>query len=132
METSTLFLLAADAILAIHLLFVVFVILGLVMTFIGKVLSWDWVRNPWFRVSHLIAIGVVVAQSWFGVICPLTTLEMSLRSRAGDSVYVGSFVSHWMDSILYFQAPWWVFAVCYTVFGVMVVGSWFWVAPRRF
>lgn len=132
METSTLFLLAADAILVIHLLFVVFVIAGLVMIFIGKVLSWRWVRNPWFRLLHLIAIGVVVTQSWFGVVCPLTTLEMSLRSKAGDSVYVGTFVSHWMDSILYFQAPWWVFAVCYTAFGVMVVGSLFWVAPRRF
>ncbi|HIG39648.1 MAG: DUF2784 domain-containing protein [bacterium] len=132
MESSTLFLLAADAILLVHLLFVVFVVAGLVMIFTGKVLSWYWVRNRWFRVVHLVAISVVVAQSWFGMICPLTTLEMSLRSRAGDSVYAGSFVSHWMDSILYFQAPWWVFAFFYTVFGVMVVGSWFWVAPRRF
>jgi len=31
---------------------------------------------------------------------------------------------------LYFQAPAWVFAVCYTVFGAIVAASWIWVRPR--
>ncbi|HEY5622225.1 MAG TPA: DUF2784 domain-containing protein, partial [Gammaproteobacteria bacterium] len=78
----------------------------------------------------LLAILVVVIQSWFGVICPLTTFEMALRSRAGEAVYSGSFMSHWLETILYYQAPSWAFAVCYTVFGAMVAGSWFWVPPR--
>jgi hypothetical protein len=82
-------------------------------------------------VMHLLAIGIVAVQSWFGVICPLTTFEMVLRSRAGDKVYTGSFISHWLETILYYQAPPWVFAVCYTVIGAVVIGSWFWVNPRR-
>ncbi|MDE0362415.1 MAG: DUF2784 domain-containing protein, partial [Rhodospirillaceae bacterium] len=98
----------------------------------GKAFRWAWVRNPWFRLAHLLAIGVVVVQSWFGAICPLTTLEMTLRARAGDTVYPGSFVAHWLEAILYYRAPAWVFAVCYTLFGAVVAGSWFWVSPRRF
>ena len=129
-SSSTLYLFAADALLFLHVLFVAFVVFGLVLILAGKIFDWSWVRNAWFRVAHLAAIGIVVLQSWFGIICPLTIWEMALRKRAGDAVYSGTFIGHWLESILYYQAPAWVFAVCYTVFGVLVVVSWFWVRPR--
>ena len=125
------YLLAADAVLFLHVLFVVFVVVGLILILAGKLLSWSWVCNWWFRVIHLVAIGVVVLQSWIGVICPLTQLEMHLRSKAGDATYSGSFVSHWLEAILYYRAPAWVFAACYTAFAVIVVLSWVWVRPHR-
>ena len=130
MTSATIYLAAADAILALHLLFVLFVIAGLLLVFAGKLAGWAWVRNRAFRITHLVAIGVVVLQSWFGLICPLTTLEMWLRTRAGDATYAGSFIAHWLDALLYYQAPAWVFAVCYTVFGGLVIASWFWVRPH--
>lgn len=132
MDTSTIFLIAADAVLFLHVLIVAFIVMGLLLIFAGKAFAWLWVRNPWFRLTHLAAVAVVVVQSWFGVICPLTSIEMALRSRAGDSVYPGSFISHWLENILYYQLPPWVFVVCYMVLGVMVVISWFWIRPRRF
>ena len=124
------YLLAADAVLLLHVLFVVFVVVGLLLVIAGRLLSWDWVRNWWFRVIHLGAIGVVVLQAWLGVICPLTRLEMYLRDKAGDTTYAGSFVSHWLESILYYRAPAWVFAVAYTLFAIVVVMSWVWVRPH--
>ncbi len=132
MDTRLLYLLAADAVLLLHALFVAFVVFGLVLILAGKALGWAWVRNPWFRVAHLLAICVVVVQSWFGVICPLTTLEMALRARAGDTVYTGLFMAHWIETILYYRAPAWVFAVCYTLFAAVVVASWYWVRPLPF
>ena len=132
MDSSIIFLLAADAILLLHVLFVAFVVIGMVLIFIGKVRVWSWVRNPWFRLTHLAAITVVVAQSWLGLICPLTTIEMALRSRAGDALYSGSFIAHWLETILYYQLQPWVFVVCYMAFGAVVVVSWFWIRPRRF
>jgi len=129
-DTSTLYLLAADIMLILHASFVAFVIGGLVLIFIGKALAWPWVRNRWFRWLHLAAISIVVLQSWLGVICPLTTIEMALRSRAGDSVYPGAFMAHWLEKILYYDAPVWAFAACYTAFAVLVVASWYWVPPR--
>ena len=125
------YLLAADAVLMLHVLFVVFVVVGLVLILAGRLMSWDWVRNWWFRVTHLVAIGIVVLQSWLGVICPLTKLEMYLRGKAGDAMYAGSFVAHWLESILYYRAPAWVFAACYTAFAAIVVLSWVWVRPHR-
>ena len=114
----------------LHALFVAFVVVGLILIFTGKLRCWSWIGNPWFRLAHLAAITIVVVQSWIGAICPLTSLEMALRSRAGETGYSGSFISHWLDTILYYQAPAWVFVVCYTVFGAAVVASWFWVRPR--
>lgn len=124
------YLIAADAVLIAHVLFVAFVVIGLLLIGLGGMLSWHWVRNRSFRILHLLAIGIVVLQAWVGVICPLTTLEMALRERAGDAVYEGSFISHWLDAILYYQAPAWVFMVCYTLFGLLVAGSWFLVRPK--
>lgn len=132
MPTASIYRLLADALLLVHVLFVLFVVFGLVAILLGKLRRWSWVRNAWFRWAHLAAIGVVVVQSWFGQICPLTIWENALRARAGDATYSGAFIAHWLESILYYQAPLWVFAICYTLFGALVVASWFWVRPRPF
>lgn len=132
METDALYLVVADVILFIHVLFVAFVVFGLVSILAGKALSWSWVRNPWFRSVHLAAVSVVVLQSWLGAICPLTIWEMALRERAGDAMYPGAFVSHWLETILYYRAPEWVFVVAYTFFAALVVASWIWIRPRPF
>jgi hypothetical protein len=131
MEDGALYLVAADAILFIHVAFVAFVVFGLVLILVGKLCSWAWVRNPWFRSAHIASIGFVVLQSWFSAICPLTTWEMALREKAGDAVYSGAFIAHGLESILYYRAPAWIFVVSYTLFGLLVAASWLWVRPRR-
>ena len=130
MGKQQLYLLAADLILITHVLFVGFVVFGLITILLGKFLNWGWVRNPWFRLAHLAAIGVVVLQAWLGAICPLTIWEMALRERAGDAVYSGSFIAHWLGTLLYYRLPDWVFVVCYSLFGAFVVFAWYWVRPR--
>ncbi len=132
MDSRFVYAVSADVLLVSHVLFVLFIVAGLALVLVGKSFEWTWVRNPWFRTAHLVAMAVVALQSWFGVICPLTTWEMALRERAGDVTYSGSFVAHWLDAMLYYQAPAWVFAVGYTLFAVIVVSSWFWVRPRPF
>jgi hypothetical protein len=124
-----MFRLAADALLVAHALFVLFVVLGLVLVLIGAARDWAWVRNRRFRIAHLLAIGFVVVQSWLGRLCPLTVWEMALRARAGGEVYTGSFISHWVGGLLYYQAPGWAFALAYTAFGLLTVAAWFLVRP---
>ena len=132
MEAASLYSLAADLVLSLHVLFVAFVVFGLVAVLAGYWLSWGWVRNPIFRLFHLAAIGIVTLQAWFGVVCPLTTIEMALRSRAGGETYGGTFMSYWLQKLIYFSAPSWVFALCYTVFGLLVIFAWVFVRPRGF
>lgn len=125
------YLIFADLLLVFHTLLVVFVIFGLVATLVGYFRQWNWVRNLWFRLSHLVVIGIVVLQAWLGVLCPLTIWEMELRAKAGQGGYEGSFIQHWLETILYYNAPDWVFILVYTLFGTLVVASWFLVKPRR-
>lgn len=91
---STSFLFLANTVLAVHVLFVCFVVFGLLLIYLGFFLRWAWVRNPVFRLLHVAAIGLVVMQSWAGMICPLTTWEMALRARAGVDTYTGAFIQH--------------------------------------
>lgn len=80
--------------------------------------------------THLLGIAVVALQAWLGVVCPLTTLEMGLRGSASDATYASTFVSHWMQRILYFSAEDWVFVTAYSIFAMVVLLSWFTVRPR--
>ena len=123
--TTQGYLLIADALLITHVLFVAFVIGGLLVVIAGGLLSWPWVRNPWFRLAHLLSIAVVVVQSWAGIICPLTTWEMAVRARANGATYGGAFISHWLDNLLYYQLPEWIFVVVYSAFGTLVLLTWY-------
>ena len=131
MDTPLLYLALADLILIAHSLLVLFIVLGLVAIIIGKLVQWAWVYNLWFRVAHLAAISVVMLQSWLGVLCPLTTWEMALRSKANTVTYEGSFISYWLKKMIYFDAPSWVFILSYTLFAIAVITAWFWVRPYR-
>ena len=103
MQNITLYHLLADLILILHTLFAGFVVSGLIAIIIGGIRGWQWVRNPWFRLAHLVAIVIVALQAWLGILCPLTTLEMTLRAKAGDSIYEGSFIAHWLEYLLYYE-----------------------------
>jgi len=132
MNHAWLWRLAADGLLLVHVMFVIFVMSGLLLVLAGGWRGWHWVTNPWFRLAHLLAIGVVVAQAWLGTVCPLTIWEMALRARAGDATYSGAFIAHWLDALLYYRAPEWVFVLCYSAFGALVALAWWWVRPRPF
>jgi hypothetical protein len=118
----------ADLVLALHVGVVLFVVGGLAAVVVGNLRGWRWVNDLRLRLAHLAAIAFVVAEAWFGLTCPLTTLEMALRRRAGGVSYAGGFVEHWLQRLLYFDAPAWAFVVAYSVFGVLVVAAW-WVFP---
>lgn len=121
----------ADAVLVLHLGIVVFIVAGLVLIVAGNVRGWGWVNAWWFRLAHLAAIGIVVGQAWLGRICPLTTLESWLRVKSGQPEYSGTFIEHWVQRVLYYEAPLWVFALVYSLFGLLVLVAWWRFPPRR-
>lgn len=83
--------LLADLVVVVHLLFVVFVVLG-------GLLVIRWPRTAWV---HLPAAVWGTLIEWRGWICPLTPLENWLRARAGGSGYEGGFIEHYLLPILY-------------------------------
>jgi len=123
--------LLADAILVLHVLVVAFVVGGLVLILIGGALGWGWVRHRGFRWTHLALVGYIVAQTWFGELCPLTVWEQDLREVAGRTTHDQGFIEYWLARLIFFEAPWWVFVAAYTAFGALVAASWWWVRPGR-
>lgn len=125
------FRLAADLIVAVHFGYVAFVVFGVLMTIIGGLLQWDWVKNRWFRGIHLAMILIVVLEAWAGITCPLTTWENEMRGAAGDLSYEGGFIANWLHDAMFFQADPWVFTLGYTIFGLLVIATWIFIPPRR-
>ncbi|MGI9260997.1 MAG: DUF2784 domain-containing protein [Woeseiaceae bacterium] len=123
--------LLADLVLVVHFAFVLFVVVGFVLILIGLLADWSWVRNRFFRIAHLAAIGVVVLQAWFEQYCPLTVWENQLRHHAGEAAYSESFIEHWLHKVLFYQADPWIFTVIYTVFGALVLLAWLFGGPRN-
>ncbi len=125
------YLALADLVLVVHASFVAFVIVGLLLIWIGQVRRWAFVRNFWFRVAHLAAIGVVAAESLSGFVCPLTTWEDRLRLLAGgEQRYAGSFIQHWLHQVIFFDLSERVFTIAYVVFFLAVALSLWFVPPR--
>ena len=123
--------LAADLVLVVHAGFIAFVVLGLVAIWAGIALRWRWVRNPAFRFAHLACIGYVIFEAWSGIVCFLTEWENGLRIRAGQAGYEpAGFIAHWLHKFIFFTAPPWVFTVCYTLFGLAVLGTLILAPPR--
>ncbi|TAH42896.1 MAG: DUF2784 domain-containing protein [Betaproteobacteria bacterium] len=83
--------LAADAVLLLHLAFILFVLLGGLLA-----LRWRWAP-----LAHLPAAAWGVFIELSGGLCPLTPLENRLRAAAGQAGYEGGFVAHYLLPVIY-------------------------------
>lgn len=116
----------ADLVLVVHLAFVAFVLGGLVAIWVGAALGRPWAFARGFRLLHLAAIAVVVAESLAGIACPLTIWEDALRGNHEEA----GFIARWLRALLYWNLPGWVFTLAYCAFGALVAWTWFRVPPR--
>ena len=82
---------AADVIVVLHVAFVVFVMLG-------GLLSLRWRRLMWLHVPAAVW-GITI--EYGGWVCPLTPLENYLRERGGAAMYRGDFIEHYIVPLLY-------------------------------
>lgn len=128
---TTFYRLAADAIVIVHLAYAATIVIGLIVTWIGILLRQSWARNFWWRIGHLVMMLIVVVETWIGMTCPLTTWENQLRVLAKQDTIEGDFIANYVHRWLFYDFPTWVFTAGYTIFGLLVVGS-FLIAPPRF
>jgi hypothetical protein len=117
----------ADVILVLHAIVVLFNVTALPVIWVGHLRGWAFVRNFYFRVVHLLLIGVVAAESVFGIWCPLTTWEDALRS---EPLHPNGFIAHWLHQLLFYDFPAWVFTVAYLLFFLLVVVTFYIVRPQ--
>ena len=130
MDAAQPYALLADVVLVLHFGVVVFVVGGAALVLAGGLRGWRWVRAPLWRWVHAGAIVVVVTQAWLGEHCPLTILEVWLRMRSRVTAYETSFVEHWVQRLLYYEAPPWAFLLVYSLFALLVLWLWWRFPPR--
>lgn len=117
----------ADLLLVFHFSIAGFILLGLILVWIGALAGWSWIRSPWFRYLHLAAIVFVAAEALVGYACPLTLWEDLLRG----GVRPESFVGRWVQRLLYYNAPESVFTTLYAVWAAATLLTLRFVPPTR-
>jgi hypothetical protein len=117
----------ANIVAGAHLLIILFILLGVPLVYLGAELHWTWVRSWRWRMLHLGAIVFVAAESLLGITCPLTMWEDTLR---GQRTAAG-FIERWIDKLIFYDAPTWVFTVAYVTFAALVLATWILVPPTR-
>jgi hypothetical protein len=122
--------LLADLILVVHALIIMFIVAGLPLIWLGAWRGWGFVRRPTFRVTHLATIAFVVAQTWLDQLCPLTVWEAQLRREAGQAHHDQQFIAYWLSELIFVDAPLAVLAWVYSLFGLAVAFTLWWVPIR--
>jgi hypothetical protein len=141
--------LLADTVATVHLLLMIFVVLGQLAILVGIVFRWRWIRNPWFRWIHFATVLTVAIEAVVGVACPLTTWEDDLRDRlkeelkqAGEPTEAKSFTERVVLPLLVpdfhnktvdlpFFGNVWVLDILYYSFAVLVLLSFILAPPGR-
>jgi hypothetical protein len=118
--------LLADLLLVLHFSIALFIVLGLILVWIGALARWAWIHNPWFRYLHLAAIVFVAAEALLGYACPLTLWEDLLRGGVRPDTFIG----RWVYRLLYYNAPEWVFTTLYAAWATATLAT-FWVVPTH-
>ncbi|MBU1570933.1 MAG: DUF2784 domain-containing protein [Pseudomonadota bacterium] len=82
---------AADIIVLVHLLFIIFVVAG--GFFVLK-----WPKTAWLHIPAAIWGALIELAGW---VCPLTHVENSLRAGGGEAAYRSGFIDHYVIPVIY-------------------------------
>ena len=125
---------AADLLVGIHVAYVAYVIFGQLAIIVAAPMKWQWARNPWFRFTHLLAIGIVAVEAIQGWPCPLTVWEGQLRELAGQAFNGSeSFMGKLLHDVLFFEnVPQLVLDTGYVATMVLVLQGLIMYPPRWF
>jgi hypothetical protein len=134
MNESVYYGLLADVVVTIHLAYVAYVIVGQILIVIAAPFRWQWARNPWFRLTHLLAIGIVAYEAVMGIRCPLTVWEEQLRELAGQPFDSGqTFLGRLFHDLLFYEGlPDIFFSAIYISMFLIVLQGIIMYPPRMF
>ena len=102
----------ADIILILHFLVVIFITVGFLLIPIGYYYDWIWIKNFKLRLFHFGLMFLVTFETLVGITCPLTSIENYLRGMNNSK----SFISFWIEKIIYWDFPTSFFMFLYFVF----------------
>lgn len=118
--------LAGQLVLALHVAVIGFNVAGLIAIPLGARLGWRFVRVRWLRLLHLGSLAVVAVQAVLGEACFLTYWQDDLTGGGRED----PLIMRWVNSVVYWPLPMWVFTTVYLAVFAYVLALWRWVPPR--
>lgn len=115
----------AGVVLSLHLGVIAFNLFGLIAIPLGAWLGWRFVRLAWWRWLHLASMAVVALQAVAGRACFLTLLQGNL---AGASTARTPLIAGFVNHLIYWPLPLWVFAAGYACLFLYVLAL-LWLVP---
>ena len=124
----------ADGVVFLHVLYVAYVLVGQLAIIAAAPFKRLWAKNPWFRFTHLTAIGIVAVEAIMGWRCPLSTWEEKLRLMDGQSFdSSATFLGRLLHNLLFIEGqPESFFTVLYLAMMILVVQGLVMYPPRWF
>ncbi|MGL6096165.1 MAG: DUF2784 domain-containing protein [Fimbriiglobus sp.] len=127
----------ADAVVFLHVLYVGYVVVGQAVIVAAGTFRTQWGRNPWFRWTHLAAIGYVAFEEFMGLTCPLTIWEQQLRTLAEQPWRADTFMARLAHELLFskdanYRWPPIMFTTVHIAFAVVVAQAFLLYPPRWF
>jgi Protein of Unknown function (DUF2784) len=117
----------AEAVLAGHVAVILFNVSSLIVVPIGAARGWHFVHIAWWRVLHVVLLAAVVAQAFAGRACILTLWQSDL---AGSAASPTPLIESWVDQLIYWKLPIWIFAALYAVVFAYAVAL-LWLVPLQ-
>lgn len=94
----------ADLMVVLHVAIIAYVLLGQLVIVFAAPLRWQPARNPWFRLTHLLVIAIVVWEQVNDIRCPLSVWEEQFRLLAGQATAAeATFMGRIMHQVLFYD-----------------------------
>ena len=118
----------AALILAAHVAIILFNLCGLIAVPLGAWRGWGWVHRPLWRLLHLFSLAIVALQAAMGRACFLTVWQVAAE---GGPTNPGPLIMRWVNSLVYWPLPIWVFGAIYIAIFAYALALLWWVPLRR-
>ena len=115
----------SEIVLLFHFCVFLFVILSFFLIPLGYYQKWDWVKNKYYRLIHLILMVIIFIETILGFMCPLTLLENFLR----NNIEINNKITQIIHQIMYWDLPTYQFIILYLLSLLYLIFLWFFFKP---
>ena len=115
----------SEIVLLFHFCIFLFIILSFFLIPLGYQQKWEWVKNKYYRLIHIILMGVIFVETALGFMCPLTVLEHFLR----NDTKINNKFTEIIHEIMYWDLSSYQFIILYLFSFLYLVILWFFFKP---
>ena len=118
-------ILFSEIVLLFHFCIFLFIILSFFLIPFGYYQKWEWVKNKYYRLIHLVLMGIIFIETILGFMCPLTILENFLR----NNIEINNKITQIIHQIMYWNLPTYQFIILYLLSLLYLIFLWFFFKP---